>query len=221
MVLEFVNQAQAQKQITKFFCSSLFDINFISHSGMELFKSVVSKIIDVPDGELHSFVNRFSIQEIKRNGFLSHAGKIPDGIFFIECGLVRVIIQDVSGAEHTIHFAMEGQFIADYASYLRVQPANYSIQAIEDTRVLVMSRGAIEWGYANLSCGEQMGRRLAEFYFSMHDDRIKMSYLLGSRERYDEIENIYPGILSRIPQHMIASYLGISSVHLSRLKKQK
>jgi CRP-like cAMP-binding protein len=188
---------------------------------MELFKSIVSRIIDISDTELHSFVNRFSIVEFKRNGMLSQVGKVPDEVFFIERGLVRVIIQDGSGVEHTIHFAMEGQFIADYASYLRKQPANYSIQAIEDTRVVVLSRGAIDWGYANLSCGEQLGRRLAEFYFSIHDDRIKMSYLMGPRERYNEIEHVHPGILSRIPQHMIASYLGISSVHLSRLKKQK
>lgn len=219
MVLDFVNQAEAFKQITNFFCSSLFDINFDLHCGMELFKSVVSKIIDVPDQELHSFVNRFSIQEIKRNGFLSHAGRVPDEVFFIERGLVRVIIQDSKGAEHNIHFAMEGQFIADYASYLRMQPANYSIQAIEDTRVVVLSRESIDWGYQHLSCGEQLGRRLAEFYFSMHDDRIKMTYLLGPRDRYDQIERVYPGILSRIPQHMIASYLGISPVHLSRIKR--
>lgn len=186
---------------------------------MELFKSVVSRIIDVPDEELESFVNRFNIEEIKRNAFLSHAGKVPDEVFFIERGLVRVIIQDSKGAEHTVHFAMEGQFIADYASYLRKQQANYSIQAIEDTRVVVLSRAAIELGYVNLAYGEQLGRRLAELYFSMHDDRIKMSYLLGPKERYDEIENVYPGILSRIPQHMIASYLGISPVHLSRIKR--
>jgi len=66
-----------------------------------------------------------------------------------------------------------------------------------------------------------LGRLLAELYFSFHDDRIKRSYALSPKERYSGIEEIFPGILSRVPQHMIASYLGISSVHLSRLKNQK
>ncbi len=208
-----------QKKQLSNICSSPCVVNFTLYFIMELFKSIVSRIIDVPNEELQSFVSLFTIQEIKRNGFLSHAGKQPDEVFFIERGLVRVTIQDTKGAEHTIHFAMEGQFIADYASYLRKQPANYSIQAIEDTRVVVLSRSAIDWGYENLACGEQLGRRLAELYFSMHDDRIKMSYLHGPKDRYNQIERVYPGIFGRIPQHMIASYLGISPVHLSRIKR--
>jgi CRP-like cAMP-binding protein len=188
---------------------------------MEFFKLIVSQTIGYIPQEWEEFAEQIYIQEYKKNAFLAESNRIPDEVFFIERGLIRVITQDGSGVEHTVHFATEGQFIADYASYLRKQPAHYSIQAIEETRVVVLSRSAIDWGYENMACGEQLGRRMAELYFSMHDDRIKKFYLLGAKERYDEIENVYPGILSRIPQHMIASYLGISSVHLSRLKKQK
>lgn len=188
---------------------------------MELFKFIVGQIVDFESHEWKAFKDQLSIHEFKKGALLSISGKVPDEIFFIEKGLVRVVINDSKGAEHTIHFSHEGQFIADYASYLRRQPAHYSLQALEDTRVVLLPRAAVDWGYGHMSQGEKLGRLLAELYFSFHDDRIKRSYALSPKERYDAIEEIFPGIISRVPQHMIASYLGISSVHLSRLKNQK
>lgn len=188
---------------------------------MEFFKFVVSQIINYTPKEWEGFVSQIRIQNFKRNTFLAEANRIPEEVFFIEKGLIRVLINDSKGTEHTIHFATEGQFIADYASYLRIQPAHYSLQAIEDTRVIVIPRAAIDWGYAHMKQGEKLGRLVAEHYFSYHDDRIKQTFSLSPKERYDKIEEVFPGILNRIPQHMIASYLGISSVHLSRIKNQK
>lgn len=188
---------------------------------MEFFKFIVSQIIDYTPKEWDGFASQIRIQEFKKSTFLAEANRIPEEVFFIEKGLIRVLINDSRGTEHTFHFATEGQFIADYASYLRMQPAHYSLQALEDTRVIVIPRAAIDWGYANMKQGEKLGRLVAEQYFSYHDDRIKQTFSQTPKERYDKIEEVFPGILNRIPQHMIASYLGISSVHLSRIKNQK
>jgi CRP-like cAMP-binding protein len=188
---------------------------------MELFKFIVGQIVDLESHESKAFNDQLSIHEFKKGSLLSLSGKVPEEVFFIEKGLVRVVINDSKGAEHTIHFSQEGQFIADYASYLRKQPAHYALQALEDTRVVLIPRLAIEWGYANLKHGDKLGRLLAELYFTFHDDRIKSLYSLTPLQRYNGMERIFPEILSRVPQHMIASYLGISSVHLSRLKNQK
>lgn len=65
-----------------------------------------------------------------------------------------------------------------------------------------------------------MGRLIAEWYFIYKDTRIKNLYALTPKERYDQITDVFPNIHNRVPQHMIASYLGITAVHLSRLKKQ-
>jgi hypothetical protein len=95
-----------------------------------------------------------------------------------------------------------------------------TIQALEDTEVVVIPRSAIEWGYANLNEGDKFGRLVAEFYFIYHDNRIKNLYARTPKERYDTITEVFPNIHNRAPQHMIASYLGITPVHLSRLKKE-
>jgi hypothetical protein len=93
------------------------------------------------------------------------------------------------------------------------------MQALEPLEVVVMPRAAIEWGYENLTQGEKLGRLIAEFYFIYQDNRIKNGYALSPKMRYDHITDVFPNIHNRAPQHMIASYLGITPVHLSRLKK--
>ena len=94
-----------------------------------------------------------------------------------------------------------------------------SIRTLEETQVVVLPRAAIEWGYSNLKEGEKMGRLVAEYYYIYQDDRIKNNYVRTPKQRYDSISEVFPNIHNRVPQHMIASYLGISPIHLSRLKK--
>jgi hypothetical protein len=97
--------------------------------------------------------------------------------------------------------------------------ATNSIQALENTQVIVMPRNAIEWGYQNLSQGDKLGRLIAEYYFVYFDNRLKNQYLYTAAQRYENITKVFPNIHNRVPQHMIASYLGVSPVHLSRLKR--
>jgi hypothetical protein len=69
--------------------------------------------------------------------------------------------------------------------------------------------------------GNKLGRLIAEYYFMYQDERINNRYIRTPKERYDLIETIFPNIHQRAPQHLIASYLGITPIHLSRLKKTK
>lgn len=158
-------------------------------------------------------------ESFERRKLICKPGKITNEVYFINKGIVRVIIADQEGNEHTIHFAPENMFVTDYASFLQKTPSQYYIQAIEDTEVVVLPRTAIEWGYQNLKQGDRLGRLIAESYFVYHDQRIKNMYSMTAKERYDSITQVFPDIHGRVPQHMIASYLGVTPVHLSRLKK--
>lgn len=186
---------------------------------MEPIRQVIQQMIQVTEEELDNFLSQTTTNVFKRNELISHSETVPHDIFFLNKGLIRVLITDNQGAEHTVHFAMENQFIADYSNFILEQPAMYSLQAIEETEVVVLPRSAIEWGYTHMREGQKMGRLIAEFYFIYKDDRIKNMYLRTARERYENITEVFPLIHSRVPQHMIASYLGITPIHLSRLKK--
>jgi CRP-like cAMP-binding protein len=154
-----------------------------------------------------------------RQAIVSNPGVAQNEIFFINKGIFRVIVSDNDGVEHSILFALENQFIADYSSFIQQQPSLYTLQALEETEVIVMPRSAVDWGYKNLKEGDKLGRLIAEFYFIYQDNRIKNLYARSAKERYDTITEVFPNIHNRVPQHMIASYLGITPVHLSRLKK--
>ena len=186
---------------------------------MEQIKEVMRQMINVSEVELNDFLSGASIKTFKRQEIISQPNSIPNEIFFINKGIVRVLISDSEGTEHTIHFALENQFIADYSTFIQKKPSMYTLQTLEETQVVVLPRATIEWGYNNLKEGEKMGRLVAEYYYIYQDDRIKNNYVRTPKQRYDSISEVFPNIHNRVPQHMIASYLGISPIHLSRLKK--
>ena len=187
---------------------------------MEQIKEVMRQMINVSEVELNDFLSGASIKTFKRQEVISQPNAIPNEIFFINKGIVRVLISDSEGTEHTIHFALENQFIADYSTFIQKKPSMYTLQTLEETQVVVLPRATIEWGYNNLKEGEKMGRLVAEYYYIYQDDRIKNNYVRTPKQRYDSISEVFPNIHNRVPQHMIASYLGISPIHLSRLKKK-
>ena len=89
---------------------------------------------------------------------------------------------------------------------------------MEDVTIVLMSFEMLHDGYKSLRNGEKLGRLLTEEYFFIFNDKIQAIYTQSPIERYNNLTKKFPGILQRIPQHYIASYLNISSVHLSRLK---
>ena len=188
---------------------------------MQQISHVIQQMISINQDELDEFLCRTFTKTFQKQELLSRPGAVPNEIFFINKGIIRVIVTDNDGTDHTIHFALENQFIADYSCFLQKQSSLYSLQAVEETEVMVLPRAAIEWGYNHLKEGDKLGRLIAEFYFVYQDNRIKNLYARTPKERYDSITDVFPDIHNRVPQHMIASYLGITPVHLSRLKKQK
>ncbi|MEO0727294.1 MAG: Crp/Fnr family transcriptional regulator [Bacteroidota bacterium] len=187
---------------------------------MEQLKQAIGQMINTTPAEMGEFLRRCEPQTHKKRANLSSAGTVPNEVLFIEQGIIRVCLTDSSGVEHTIHFALENQFICDYSAFLRQEKSLYDLETLEETRLVVIPRSAIEWGYEHLAEGDRMGRSIAEFYFIYQDNRIKNQYIRTPKERYDNITDVFPNIHNRAPQHMIASYLGITSVHLSRLKKE-
>ncbi len=186
---------------------------------MEQFRAYLQQMINISKDELDVFTSSCIPKAFKRNDIISRPDTVPNEIFFINKGIIRVTITDNDGVEHTIHFALENQFIADYSCFIMKQPSLYALQALEQTEVIVLPRSVVEWGYKNLAEGDKLGRLVAEFYFIYQDMRIRNLYAYTPKERYDKITEVFPDIHNRVPQHMIASYLGITPVHLSRLKK--
>lgn len=181
-------------------------------------QQVISSYIEISDQEWAYYSSMLAVKVIKKKTMMLSEGSICKNVFFVNSGLLRIYFVDNNGEEKTFHFALENTFATDYKSFLKEIPSNYSIQALEDTEVLVMSLEMIQRGYEKLKYGEKLGRLLAEDYFFMFNDKIQAIYTQTPLERYHNLTSSFPNIFQRVPQHLIASYLNISSVHLSRLK---
>lgn len=164
---------------------------------LEQIRHVIKQMIEISEDELNDFLSGATTKTFKRHEIISSPNTVPNEIFFIIKGIIRVAITDNKGTEHTIHFALENQFIADYSNFIQKQPSIYSLQTLAETQVVILPRSTIEWGYKNLKDGQKMGRLIAEYYFIYQDNRIKNSYVRTPKERYYNITDVFPNIHNR------------------------
>lgn len=182
------------------------------------FYKLLKKYIPVTDDEWSAYSVFLRSKKVRKKTVIHSEGSVCKEVFFIRSGLLRIYFTDQEGNEKTFHFAVENTFVTDYESLLKQIPANYSIQALEDSELLIMPESMIRYGYDHLRYGEKLGRLLAEEYFLIFSNKVKSIYTLSPIERYNHLKEMIPSIFQRVSQHYIASYLNISPVHLSRLK---
>ncbi|WP_298505315.1 Crp/Fnr family transcriptional regulator [uncultured Maribacter sp.] len=180
----------------------------------------IKSLINVDDNVLNESISRCTIKHFKKKETISKSGNTDRELFFIEDGFIRLFITDSKGKQHTTHFAIPNVFIADYTALASGLPAMYTLEAIEDTKMIVISNENLQYLYSNLKEGELLGRKILNQYFYYFDNRLQHFYTHTPQERFDLMNSIFPDIHNKVPQHMIASYINITSVHLSRLKKQ-
>ena len=188
------------------------------NSNIESIFRVISGYIDINEKEWTYYASMFREKKLKKKEIILKEGSNCRDVFFVVRGLLRVYFIDKEGDEKTFHFALENTFVTDYKSFLKRLPSNFSVQAMEDSTIVLMSYDMLHDGYKKLRFGEKLGRLLAEDYLFIFSDKIQSIYTESPMERYKSMNLKFPKILQRIPQHYIASYLNISSVHLSRLK---
>ena len=184
-------------------------------------QAVIGSLIEMNDEEWSYYSSMFKVKQFKKKEILLQTYSICTNIFFVNKGLLRIFFIDKDGNEATFYFSQETDFAADYESFLKGSPSNYTIEAMEDTQVVLMSNHMVIDGYGKLRYGEKLGRLLAEKYFFLFSKKMQDIYTKTPYERYLLMNKQFPGILQQVAQHYIASYLNISSVHLSRLINKK
>jgi len=170
--------------------------------------------------EEESVVNGlFKPLELKSGDYFVEEGELCRYVGFIESGLVRYHMND-DGNQKTLYFNKEGEFVCNYQSFLPKAPSNTSIQAIEDTRMQVITYDNLQRLYKNVREGEKLGRLAIEGVFLSSLQQLKSFYRDSPAERYQQFLSAYPELAQRIPQYHIASYVGIKPQSLSRIRKR-
>lgn len=190
----------------------------LKNNGIENIHKLISNYVEIDESEWEYCYSRLKSTFFPKKSMLLNQNEICGKIFFVAGGLLRIYYADEKGEEKTFHFCLEGTFGVDYESFLKNIPSSFSIQAVEDTLVIEVTFEMLQTLYSTLRNGEKLGRLITEDYFFILNDKIKAFYMHSPLERYETMNTQFPTLLQRVPQYHIASYLNISSVHLSRLK---
>jgi len=179
----------------------------------------MSQYVEINNQEWEYFSSVIQYKQVKRKEVLIHDGDTAENIYFVISGMLRMYRVDGDGNERTLHFSVANTFAVDYGQFLIKAPSRYVIQATEDTTVAIMSLDILHSIYKTLRQGEKLGRVITEKYFFFLSDRIQAIYTQTPLERFKYMKIQFPQIMQKVPQRCIASYLNITPVHLSRLKK--
>lgn len=159
-------------------------------------------------------------QPVKKGRQMVGKGQVCKDIFFVEKGLLRQYTIDEQGREHIIHFAPENWIVSDRSSAYFNQAGEYFIDAIEDSEVIVMDERFIREA-SEISCTfRENNHKALHNHIRQLQHRIIQLLSVPAETRYSEFLNVYPDLLLRVPQWMIASYLGVTPESLSRIRKE-
>ena len=182
--------------------------------------AVFKQMVPTTEADEKLIRERFSTLKIGAKCLLVEPNVICQHVFFVTKGCARVIITKKTGEETSCYFAKEGEFIANYESFLQGIPSPYSIQTLEDSELLAIDRKGMEELFTMTRHGERMGRLIAEMIFVDTMERLTSFYTESAEERFEGFLKRYPGLINRIPQHYIATYIGVRPQSLSRIKKR-
>lgn len=173
----------------------------------------------VSNDALDQFCSKLTKQNLAKKDYFVRQGETCRHIAFINKGLLR-LFYDVEGEEHIRQFHFENSFCSEYQSFLTQKPAQMSLQALEDTTLLIISHHDMYHLFAQSKDFERLGRILAEQSFIFVSQRFASMLLESPETRYQRLVQERPKVMQRVPQYMIASYLGITPQALSRIRKR-
>ena len=178
----------------------------------------ISKYSDLTNKEYLIIKSYFKNKMLKKGEILHSTNTICDKYYFIETGLIRYFIIN-NGEEITGGFFFEGEGYTDSNSFITNNLSRQTAQVIESSSLLFISRADLEKLYKEVPKFERIGRILAEQALLNIRYKIDNLMLLDAKKRYLNLMECRPNVISRVPQHFIASYLGIKPQSLSRIRK--
>lgn len=182
--------------------------------------SYLSSNLDVDKNEILSLVESCTIKIVPRDTFLLREDEHCGHTFFVESGLLRQYAIDSKGKEHTISFAPENWFLPDRESVYFGLPSSYYIQAQETSKVMLIDETFMSTLSERIPSFTKFNNKLLHNHIRHLQHRIHMLLSASAEERYLQFIKMYPDILLRVPQTMVASYLGITPESLSRVRKE-
>lgn len=181
----------------------------------------IKKFVDLDPQEEQFIADHIQQLSVKKKHYLLEEGQICKASYFIEKGCSRMFFVSDKGDEQTVNFALENWWISDYSSLLSQIPSAFYIQAIEQSDVIVLTYQAQEALSNEIPQLERYFRIILQRAYGASQVRIKHIHNLSREDMYRNFLALQPEFANRVPQYMLASYLGFTPEYLSEIRKKK
>ena len=190
-----------------------------SSPSLDQLKNLALCYIALSDKQWEDIARYFKEKHVTKNEFLFREGQTGRHIYFICSGLIRnYYLKD--GEEITRHFGQENELLSAYVSFLTQTPTFENVQAVEDCRLLQISYDDLQYIYKKYPVWGNFFRQLLEKVYIETTKRIEGFICKTAEERYIDLITRRPDLVRRVPLRYLATYLGITPVSLSRIRKK-
>jgi CRP-like cAMP-binding protein len=176
----------------------------------------------IPELEEESWelmASMFTIRRLKKGEVVFNTGDYCRNVSYLNHGLCR-FYYSIEGKEVVAGFFREGEYLSEYSSFLLQVPSTMTADALEDTELIELSYDSIQKLYQKTPVFQKFGRLIAERLFIAVAERSHAFLLKTPEQRYHDFVNNSSLLVQRVPQYMIASYLGVTPEALSRIRKR-
>ena len=184
------------------------------------FKSEINKRTSIPDGDWEPFVRLWELKTYRRNEFIWKAGEVPKFSIFVMKGCLRQFVMNENGEESIVNFAEENHWTGDLPAMRSSTSSKFNFQVLEVSELLTISTANWELAFNEFKWWTEAHLKGYQIWATTMLQKMADLNTKTSEVRYLDLLKQKPGLFQRVPQHYIASYLGISAETLSRIRKK-
>lgn len=181
----------------------------------------IKKFVDLDENEerlINSYTKSHSFR--KKENLLSN-GQVCRSLFFVEKGCLRMFFINSKSTEQITQFALDGWWLTDFFSFMDNKPSEYFIQTIEPSKVISIDIQVFDSLLKEVPQLERYFRIIMQKNLAASQLRTKYLYEMSKEDFYKHFSTAFPEFVQRVPQYMLASYLGLTPEYVSELRKKK
>ncbi|SFH28479.1 Crp/Fnr family transcriptional regulator [Pedobacter insulae] len=187
---------------------------------MQKFIDHIKRYVVLNETETQFLISKVNVLTVKKKEFLLQEGNVCKANYFVEEGLLRMFFINEKGVEQITQFALENWWLSDYMSFTKQLNAQFCIQAVEQSEVIAIPYYIQDELFEKLPQLEKYFRMVMQRAYAASQMRFKYFYDYSKEENYRQFVSLFPEFVQRIPQYMLASYLGLTPEYLSELRKK-
>jgi CRP-like cAMP-binding protein len=181
----------------------------------------IQKFIELSEADIKLIHSAVVVKSIKKKTYLLEPDHICRELYFVSKGCLRCYFINKKLNEQITQFAIENWWMSDYYSLESEKPSSYYIQTVENSEIISINTHKLEELFEGVPRLERYFRIVQQRAFTAAQKRIEYIYSMSDEERYRHFSSLFPDFMQRIPQYMLASYLGFTPQFMSKIRAKK